>query len=65
MMTCQRCGKETQCSCMSIFNTQMICMECEAKEHKHPKYQEARQAELVEVRAGNYNFGGIGRPADL
>ena len=35
------------------------------KEHKHPKYQEARDAELAEVKAGNYNFEGIGRPADL
>jgi hypothetical protein len=40
-------------------------MECLEKEEKHPKYKEAAAAELRAVQAGNYNFPGIGKPADL
>ena len=50
---------------MSMFNEQEICMDCKDKEEKHPKYQEARDAEHREVMNGNYNFKGIGKPADL
>ena len=64
-MTCQRCRKETNCHTMSRFNTQLICMECLDKEQKHPKYKEAAEAEEAAVRAGNRNFAGIGKPADL
>ena len=50
---------------MSRFNTERICMACSAKEKKHPRYQEAVDAEMEAIRCGNYNFQGIGRPADL
>lgn len=40
-------------------------MECEKKEKEHPKYQEAKKRELEEVRKGNLNFPGIGKPKDL
>ena len=50
---------------MSYFNTQMICETCETKEIAHPKYKEAREAENKAVRYGDYNFAGIGLPADL
>jgi hypothetical protein len=50
---------------MSRFNTQDLCMKCLEKEKKHPKYKEAAEAELRAVQAGNYNFPGIGKPADL
>lgn len=62
---CSRCGKETGTRTMSIFNTDMLCMACLAKEEKHPQYQEAAAAELAAVRRGNYNFPGLGKPADL
>jgi len=50
---------------MSRFNTDMICMECEDRERAHPKYAEAAAAELRQVRAGNYNYAGVGKPHDL
>jgi hypothetical protein len=48
-----------------MFNTQEICMDCKDKERQHPKYQEASDAELEQTKQGNYNFKGIGKPADL
>ena len=45
---------------MSMFNTQMICMECKDAERKRPDYEEARDAEAAEVARGNFNFKGVG-----
>jgi len=45
---------------MSRFNTEIICLDCEEKEKKHPRYEEARQAELDACRRGDFNFPGIG-----
>ena len=64
-MVCERCGKQTNTHTMSMFNMENICMECKDKERKHPKYREAQEAERQAVRNGNYNFPGIGKPADL
>jgi hypothetical protein len=50
---------------MSRFNTEMCCMACIDKERAHPKYKEAEEVEIRQVRAGNYNYPGIGKPADL
>jgi len=50
---------------MSRFNTDICCPYCIDKERAHPKYKEAADAELAEVKKGNYNFKGIGKPADL
>jgi len=50
---------------MSIFNTEMICLDCKEREIRHPKYKEAQEAELKSIRNGNYNFHGIGKPKDL
>lgn len=60
MTKCERCGKEAQATIMSRFNTQVLCLECEAAERKHPRYEEARAAEEAAVRRGDYNFPGIG-----
>jgi len=65
MPICDRCGKETQATIMSTFNTEMICLECKAKERAHPDYERARAAEARAVRAGDYNFPGVGKPSDL
>ena len=65
LSVCGRCGADNRATTMSKFNTDIICMECKEKERKHPKYAEADKAELAAVRAGNYNFEGIGKPADL
>ncbi len=62
---CQRCHKETIVTSMSVFNTQMICEMCQQKERQHPRFQEARQADQDAISKGDYNFPGIGLPADL
>jgi len=40
----------------------MACIEIEKA---HPDYQQARDVELEQLRQKNYNFPGIGLPADL
>lgn len=60
---CQRCGKETNASIMSMFSEALICMECKDAERASPRFKEAQAAELAEVRNGNYNFKGIGEGA--
>ena len=65
LSVCARCGATNCATIMSKFNQDIICMSCKDKERKHPKYAEADAAELAAVRAGNYNFEGIGKPADL
>jgi hypothetical protein len=40
-------------------------MDCIEKEKQHPMYAEACQIELEHVKAGDYNFDGIGKPDDL
>ena len=49
----------------SYFNTQIICGECDDKERAHPDFILAHEIESAEVAKGNYNFPGIGLPADL
>ena len=58
--TCDRCGAELKVRTMSMFNEDVICLECKEKETQHPDYEKARDAEMAEVRKGNYNFKGIG-----
>jgi hypothetical protein len=43
----------------------MICFDCSNLERAHPKYLEAREAELKAIQRGDYNFPGIGKPSDL
>jgi len=62
---CERCGAETHATTTSMFNTQTICMDCKRAEKRHPQYQAAVEAEGAACRSGNYNFPGIGLPADL
>jgi len=60
---CQRCQAITEgkyCLVMSYFNQQMLCEQCERDEQENPYYKKARQAELKAIKAGNYNFKGIG-----
>jgi len=64
-MNCPRCKKDTNVHTMSMFNTQEICIPCKKIEQRHPQYDKARDAEFEQVRNGNYNFEGIGLPADL
>jgi len=62
---CKRCGKDKGAFTMSRFNTDRICMDCQEKEKAHPDYPKAVEAELAQCKQGNYNFEGIGKPADL
>lgn len=63
---CERCGASLHALwTMSYFNSQHICLECSRKERAHPRFEEARQAELEAVQRGDLNFPGIGLPADL
>jgi hypothetical protein len=45
---------------MSMFNTDIICMDCKSRERKRPEYKTAVDADDDAIRAGNYNFKGIG-----
>lgn len=60
MAKCDRCSKETLSTIMSMFNYDVLCLECKQKEREHPDYEAAREAEADAVRAGNYHFPGIG-----
>lgn len=64
-MNCDRCGKEMRAHTMSMFNTDLICLTCKAAERQHPKYAEAVAADEAACQAGEYNYPGIGLPADL
>lgn len=66
IQTCERCGQTTDgMTIMSMFNTETICMDCKHREQKHPQYEAARAAEWNAIKAGDYNYPGIGLPDDL
>jgi len=60
MTTCPRCGAELRIHIMSVFNTDDLCPDCHDDEQGAPNYARAKAAEEAAVRAGNYNFPGIG-----
>ena len=62
---CVRCGNKSSAMTCSRFNTDWICLDCDKKERAHPDYKRASEEELAAVRRGDYNFVGIGKPADL
>ena len=58
---CDRCGGSLDGGrTMSRFNTDCLCIGCAEAERQHPDYQKAVEADLAEIRKGNYNFKGIG-----
>ena len=58
---CDRCGGSLAGGrTMSRFDTACLCMRCADAEKSHPRYREAVEAELAEIRRGNFNFKGIG-----
>ncbi len=66
MAKCDRCGCETTMSKMSWFNEDMLCPSCQEKEEAHPDYAKAKAADnFFLINKKNYNFPGIGKPADL
>jgi hypothetical protein len=44
-----------------MFNTEDLCLDCKDRERLDPRYPEAVAADEAAMRAGNYNFKGIGR----
>lgn len=56
---CSRCGKELTTRIMSKMNEEVICLDCAEAERKHSLHKEAVEAELAEVKAGNYNYPGL------
>ena len=63
--TCDRCNAETNTLKGSYFNLDMLCVDCNTREQNHSDYQLAKEKELEQVKLGNLNYEGIGRPADL
>lgn len=58
---CDRCGGSLeQGRTMSMYNEDCICMKCKEEERKRPDYEQAREADVTEIKKGNYNFKGIG-----
>ena len=58
---CDRCGGSlAEGRIMSMFNEQTICMKCKDEERKRPDYEAAHAAEVAAVRAGDFNFKGVG-----
>lgn len=58
---CDRChGTLEGGRTMSMYNEDCICMRCKEKETKRSDYKQATDAEIEEVKRGNYNYKGIG-----
>lgn len=63
---CDRCGSNTNGkTVMSMFNQDVICMDCKDREKAHPDYKTAVDADNAAIKSGDYNFKGIGKPEDL
>lgn len=63
---CDRCGTTDVVALTgSYFNTEMICLACSDTERAHPDFERARRAENAAVLRGDYNYPGVGKPADL
>ena len=60
---CDRCGAKLTVRIMSMFNEDVICMECKKKERQRPDYREAVEADNAAIRRGDRNFKGIGLKA--
>lgn len=58
--TCDRCGAKLEFRIMSMFNTDVICLDCKEKEKHRTDYKRAVETDHEQIRKGNYNFKGIG-----
>lgn len=57
---CARCGVPLDVWIMSVFNTELICMECKEDEKLAPGYSRARAIEVEHVHSRDFNFTGVG-----
>ena len=59
--TCDRCGGSLKDGrIMSMYNDDCICLKCKEKEKQRDDYDTALDADRSAIKAGNYNFVGIG-----
>lgn len=65
MTRCERCRSEAVATTGSYFNTDLICLDCAEAERQHPDFERARRVEAEAMQRGDFNFPGIGLPADL
>lgn len=56
---CSRCGSPLTIRILSRMNEEILCLHCAEAEKAHPRYQEAVEAELEQVKAENYNYPGL------
>lgn len=63
---CDRCKTSLvgKARTMSMYNKDCICMNCKEVEKKRSDYKNALSADNEQIRAGNYNFKGIGLPKE-
>lgn len=58
---CDRChGSLKDGRMQSMYNQDCLCMNCIEKERQRPDYKAARDADIEQIKQGNYNFEGIG-----
>lgn len=58
---CDRCGKSLEAGrTMSMYNEDCICLKCKEEERGRSDYNKAQDADIEEIKKGNYNFKGIG-----
>jgi len=62
---CQRCKRRAYVTTTSYFNTEIICIDCSEDERSHPDFEKAMKADEEACRRKDFNFPGIGLPADL
>ena len=61
---CDRCGKSTRngrsygATTMSVFNEDVICMDCKKEEKNDPEYEAAVEAEREAILRGDRNYKG-------
>jgi len=57
---CHRCNKVCTAYALSIFNKNLLCPHCEAKEREHPDFKLARDTLRYHFKREDYKFMGIG-----
>jgi len=58
---CDRCHQSNKgVTIMSMYNYDIICMDCKSAEKKRDDYKKAVDADVSEIKKGNYNYEGIG-----
>ena len=57
---CDRCGGSLDGGrIMSMFNKDCICLDCKQKETQDKDYRKALDADIAEIKKGNYSYEGI------